>query len=313
MSAPALAISGLAKTYLNPKGTPVTALTDVSLTVEQGEFFSLLGPNGAGKTTLIGILTGLARKSGGTVEVCGIDIDRNSDAARALIGVVPQEMNFNIFEPVRNIVIDQAGYYGIPRAEAEPEADRLLDALGLGNKRDARAETLSGGMKRRLMIARALVHKPKVLLLDEPTAGVDVELRRSMWEFLRELNASGTTILLTTHYLEEAEQLSRRVAVINGGTVIEQGSVKSLLGKLKSSTLHLDTVEPLTEAVMQLLRGTALTRVDEHTLALTVRAGETVNEAFRKLTSIGVQVENVRSTGSRLEEVFLQLIEKPAS
>lgn len=312
MTPPAIKIGGLIKTYPARKGgTPVEALKGVSLTVENGEFFALLGPNGAGKTTLISILTGLATKTGGTVDVCGIDMDKNPDGVRACLGLVPQEFNFNIFETPLNIVVDQAGYYGIPRPEALPKAEQLLKDLGLWEKRDARAEQLSGGMKRRLMIARALVHEPKVLLLDEPTAGVDVELRRSMWEYLRALNESGTTIILTTHYLEEAEQLCRRVAVINGGEIIEQGSVKELLTQLASATFHLDTQEPLTEAMMQLLRGYPFEKIDEQTLALTLKSGETMNEPMRKLTSIGLHVTTMRSTGSRLEELFMQLIEKP--
>lgn len=311
MPTPAISVSTVSKTYPGKGDTAVHALEEVSLSVPQGEFFALLGPNGAGKTTLISILSGLATKTSGLAEICGIDIDQHPERAKSMIGLVPQELNFNIFEKVIDIVTDQAGYYGIPKREAMPEADRLLKELGLWEKRNSKAETLSGGMKRRLMIARALVHKPKVLLLDEPTAGVDVELRRSMWDFLRELNESGTTIVLTTHYLEEAEQLCRRVAVINGGKIIEEGSVKGLLTKLKATTLQLDTVEPLTEAAMQLLRGQPLKRVDEHTLMLTLKAGETANETFRKLSSVGIHVENIRSTGSRLEEVFLQLVEKP--
>jgi ABC-2 type transport system ATP-binding protein len=311
MPTPALSINAISKTYPGKNDTSVHALDEVTLTVPQGEFFALLGPNGAGKTTLISILSGLVNKTSGTAQVCGIDIDRHPDRAKSNIGLVPQELNFNIFEKVIDIIIDQAGYYGIPRHQALPEADRLLKELGLWEKRDMKAETLSGGMKRRLMIARALVHGPKVLLLDEPTAGVDVELRRSMWDFLRALNQSGTTIILTTHYLEEAEQLCRRVAVINGGKIIEEGSVKGLLTKLKSTTLHLDTVEQLTEAAMQLLRGQPMERIDDHTLKLTLKSGETVNESFRKLSSVGIHVENIRSTGSRLEEVFLQLVEKP--
>lgn len=285
------------------------ALKGVSLTIPKGEFFALLGPNGAGKTTLISILAGLGIKTEGDVKVSGISIDDNPDKAKTFIGLVPQEFNFDIFAKVSNIILDQAGFYGIPRAEALPYTEKLLKDLGLWDKRDQPAQALSGGMKRRLMIARALVHKPQILLLDEPTAGVDVELRRQMWDFLRELNASGTTIVLTTHYLEEAEQLCRRVAIINKGEIIEQGSVKRLLSKLHFVTLLLDTVEPLTDAVMLLLRGEPLTREDEHVLKLTLKPGENVNDAFRKLSSVGVLVSNIRTTGSMLEEVFMQLIE----
>lgn len=311
----AIEITDLVKTYTREKpkkGEPTTveALKGVSLSVNQGEFFALLGPNGAGKTTLISILCGLGKKTSGTVEVCGTSLDEDPDTVKSHIGIVPQEMNFSIFEKVIDIVVDQAGYYGLPKKDALPYAEELLKDLGLWEKRNDKAETLSGGMKRRLMIARALVHKPKVLLLDEPTAGVDVELRRSMWEFLKRLNAEGTTILLTTHYLEEAEQLCKRVAIINHGSVIEQGSVKELLSKLQITMLLLDVKEELTEAVMLLLRGEPLERVDEHTLKLTLKPGQAANDAFRKTSSIGLNIMNVRTTGSRLEEVFMQLIEK---
>lgn len=307
---PAIEITGLKKTYKTGKGTSMEALKGVSLSIPKGEFFALLGPNGAGKTTLISILSGLANKTAGDASIGGVSIDKDPDTAKSFIGLVPQEFNFDIFAKISNIVLDQAGFYGIPRAEALPYAEKLLKDLGLWDKKDQQAQALSGGMKRRLMIARALVHKPQILLLDEPTAGVDVELRRQMWDFLRELNASGTTIVLTTHYLEEAEQLCRRVAIINKGEIIEQGSVKELLSKLHFVTLLLDTVEPLSEAAMQLLRGEPFTREDEHVLKLTLKPGEHVNEAFRKLSSVGIKVSNVRTTGSMLEEVFMQLIEK---
>lgn len=301
---PALTITGLKKVY--PKGTE--ALKGVSLTVKQGEFFALLGPNGAGKTTLISILAGLATKTEGEVFVSGYSLDADPEKVKAHIGLVPQEFNFSIFEKVIDIVLDQAGYYGLSREEALPYATEILTKLGLWEKHDKKAETLSGGMKRRLMIARALIHKPSLLLLDEPTAGVDVELRRSMWEFLRELNQSGTTIILTTHYLEEAEELCKQVAIINQGLIIEEGSVKELLTKLNFVTLLLDTSESITEATLALMKGYPLTRVDEQTLKVTLKPGETINEVMRKLTSIGVQVVNVRNSGSRLEEVFMNLI-----
>jgi len=307
---PAIEISGLKKTYVPKEGAPVEALKGVSLSIPQGEFFALLGPNGAGKSSLISVLAGLATKSEGEVRVHGISADADPDTAKSFIGLVPQEFNFDIFAKVIDIVLDQAGYYGIPRTEAMPYAEEILKSLGLWEKKDQAAQALSGGMKRRLMIARALIHKPQVLLLDEPTAGVDVELRRGMWDFLRELNANGTTILLTTHYLEEAEQLCRRVAIINHGDIVEQGSVKDLLSKLHFVTLLLDTVEPLTEAVMLLLKGEPLTREDEHVLKLTLKPGEVMNDAFRKLSSVGVHISNVRTTGSQLEEVFIQLTEK---
>lgn len=307
---PAIEITGLKKRYQTGKNMHMEALKGVSLSIPQGEFFALLGPNGAGKTTLISILSGLALKSEGTVSVQGVSTDTDPDTAKSFIGLVPQEFNFDIFAKVINIVLDQAGFYGIPRAEAMPYAEVLLKELGLWDKKDQQAQALSGGMKRRLMIARALIHKPQILLLDEPTAGVDVELRRQMWDFLRKLNEDGTTIVLTTHYLEEAELLCRRVAIINKGEIIEQGSVKELLSKLHYVTLLLDTVEPVTEALMLLLRGEPFTREDDHILKLTLKPGDTVNDAFRKLSSVGVHVSNVRTTGSMLEEVFMQIIEK---
>lgn len=301
---PALHIEGVKKVYEGK----VEALKGVTLTIPEGQFFGLLGPNGAGKTTLISIISGLALKTEGTVEVSGASLDGASDLARSYVGLVPQEFNCNWFEKVEDIVVNQAGYYGIPEAVARPRAEVLLKDLGLWDKRDTQAMKLSGGMKRRLMIARALIHEPKILLLDEPTAGVDVELRREMWDFLRKLSAGGTTIILTTHYLEEAELLCERIAIINKGAIVEEGSVKELLTKLNFVTLRLDTVEPVYDATMQLLRGYPITKVDEHTLELTLSPGETVNDAFRKLTAIGVQIANIRNTGSRLEELFVRLI-----
>ena len=301
---PAIRVVDVKKTY--PKG--VEALKGVSLTIEQGEFFALLGPNGAGKTTLISIISHLTMKSSGEVSVCGVSVDADPDKTKSFIGLVPQEMNFNIFKKVIDIVVDQAGYYGIPKKQAMVRAEEVLKDLGLWEKRNEQSRTLSGGMKRRLLIARALIHEPKVLLLDEPTAGVDVELRRGMWEFLKKLNEGGTTIVLTTHYLEEAEQLCRRAAIINKGQIIEEGSVKQLLTKLNFVTMQLDTVDPLTEANMQLLKDYPITKVDENTLELTLKPGETVNDTFRKLSSVGIQVANIRNSGSRLEEVFVNLI-----
>lgn len=231
--APALEMTDLRKVYRKSdrSATETEALKGVSLTVPAGEFFALLGPNGAGKTTLIGILAGLVSKTSGTVRVNGVSIDEDPDSVKSSIGLVPQEMNFSIFEKVIDIVLDQAGYYGIPRDQAMPHAQRLLTDLGLWEKRNDKSQALSGGMKRRLMIARGLVHQPKIILLDEPTAGVDVELRRGMWEFLRKLNEEGTTIILTTHYLEEAEQLSRHLAIMNKGTVVEDSPTKELIEK----------------------------------------------------------------------------------
>jgi ABC-2 type transport system ATP-binding protein len=303
---PAIYISDLKKVY----GTKVEALKGVSLTVTQGEFLGLLGPNGAGKSTLISILAGLTLKSSGEVNVCGVSIDKDVDKAKSFIGLVPQEFNFNWFETVEDIILNQAGYYGISRKEALPRAKQLIKSLGLEDKSTTQAMKLSGGMKRRLMIARALIHEPRVLLLDEPTAGVDVELRRGMWEFLRELNEAGTTIVLTTHYLEEAEQLCSEVAIINHGDIIRKGSVKSLLTDLHTVTLLIDTSETIRLAEMELLRDYPLKKVDDATLELTLTHGQTANDAFRKISSIGLQIENIRNTGSRLEEVFINLIEK---
>lgn len=303
---PAIAIEDLRKVY----GTGMEALKGVSLTVPTGEFFALLGPNGAGKTTLISILCGLAVKTSGKVEVNGASIDTDIERAKSYIGLVPQEFNFNWFEKVRDIVTNQAGYYGIPYAEALPRADQLLKDLGLWEKRNDAAQTLSGGMKRRLMIARALIHEPKVLLLDEPTAGVDVELRRGMWEFLRNLNAEGTTIILTTHYLEEAEQLCHSVAIINNGEIIKQGTVKDLLTNLSGVTLLVDIADTIRAAELQLLRGYPVTKLDDTTLEVRLAHGETANDVLRKISSIGLGIVNVRNTSSRLEEVFLALTQK---
>ncbi|MBU2103643.1 ABC transporter ATP-binding protein [Patescibacteria group bacterium] len=311
MATTALKVEDLKKVYAKDgkqKGTE--ALKGVSLEIEKGEFFALLGPNGAGKSTLIGILSGLVLKSSGIAEVAGIDISAHPARAKAHIGLVPQEFNFNIFEKVEDIVIDQAGYYGLTRAEAIPRTEKVLKDLGLWEKRAVKAQALSGGMKRRLMIARALVHEPEILLLDEPTAGVDVELRRGMWDFLRVLNQNGTTIILTTHYLEEAEMLCKRAAIINKGQIIEQGSMKELLTKLNVVSLLLDSAEPITDAALVLLRELQLERVDESTIKLTLKPGQTVNEAIRKIGATGIQIANIRNTGSRLEEVFVNLIEK---
>ncbi len=308
---PALRLENITKTYKGEKGRPGTeALKGVSLVVEDGEFFALLGPNGAGKTSLISILAGLSKKSGGEAEVCGISIDANPELAKSFIGIVPQEFNLNWFETVEDIIVNQAGYYGIPRTEARERMLLLTEQLGLADKRRERSMKLSGGMKRRLMIARALVHEPKVLLLDEPTAGVDVELRRSMWEYLRTLNESGTTIILTTHYLEEAEQLCRRVAIVNKGQVVKEGSVKELLTTLNVVTLTLDLLEAITPAQLALLKKHSVTKQDDMTLELTLNKGMTINDIMRDLTRIGVQVMNIRNNGSRLEEVFVHLVEK---
>ena len=308
--APALEVIDLKKTYQR-KGSPVTeALKGVSLSIPSGEFFGLLGPNGAGKTSLIGVLAGLVAKSSGTVKINGVSIDEDPDTAKSFIGLVPQEFNFSIFEKVEDLVMDQAGYYGISRSEARPVCDQLLKDLGLWEKRAAKAQSLSGGMKRRLLIARALIHKPTILLLDEPTAGVDVELRRGMWEFLQNLSGSGVTIILTTHYLEEAERLAKRVAIINKGMIIEQGTVKELLTKLNYVTLTLDTKEPVKDAALHLLEDMKVKRIDDMTLEFNLSPGQTVNDAVRRLSATGIEIVNIRNAGSRLEEIFVNIIEK---
>src|ERR1700760_697813 len=258
----ALSVRALTKTYKNG----VQALKGVDLDVEQGDFFALLGPNGAGKTTLIGIVTSLVNKSGGTASVFGHDIDRELEVAKTCIGVVPQEMNFNQFETPYTIMVNQAGFYGIPRGEARRRAEIYLQQLSLGDKRNTIARALSGGMKRRLLIARALMHEPKLLILDEPTAGVDIEIRRSMWEFLRGINAQGTTIILTTHYLEEAENLCRNVAIIEGGNIIERDSMANVLRKLQTETFVFNLRDAQTEAPQ--LDGFAVKLADNHTLEI---------------------------------------------
>ena len=310
-SAPAISLKDLKKVYAKDTKQPGTeALKGVSLEIKKGEFFGLLGPNGAGKTSMIAITSGLVVKTSGSVEVMGSAIDTDPVNAKKHIGLVPQEMNFDIFETPFNIVVNQAGYYGIPRHVAIPRAEQVLKDLGLDDKKNQASQKLSGGMKRRLLIARALIHEPKILLLDEPTAGVDVELRRGMWEYLRKLNDAGTTIVLTTHYLEEAEQLCSRIAIVNKGQIIEQGSVKELISKLNYVTLILDTVEPVTPAQLALMRDLKIKSIDETTLELSLKPGDTVNDAIRLMTKIGIQIANIRNSGSRLEEVFVNLIEK---
>ncbi len=302
----ALKIEGLEKTY----ATGTKALHGVSLSIEEGDFFALLGPNGAGKTTLIGIVTGLVTKTGGKVYVHGVDIDTNHEKAKTYIGVVPQEINLDIFAKVENIILDQAGYYGIPRSEAIPRAEELLRALGLFEKRHAQAKDLSGGMKRRLMIARALVHKPRFLILDEPTAGVDVELRRGMWEYLQKINREGTTILLTTHYLEEAEQLCKNVAIINKGGIIAQGTMKEILSHLKTETVLLDLVKPVSDGALRDLASYRAKKVDDTTISIEIGEGRGISEAILSLHANGFMVQGVRAQSGKLEEVFVRLTQE---
>lgn len=300
----ALSLHNLCKTY--PNG--FEALKDVSLDVQQGDFFALLGPNGAGKSTTIGIISSLVNKTSGKVSVFGHDIDTRLEDAKACIGLVPQEFNFNIFEPVFEIVVNQAGYYGIERHKAIPRAERYLKKLGLWDKRHSMARELSGGMKRRLMIARALVHEPKLLILDEPTAGVDIEIRRSMWDFLREINANGTTIILTTHYLEEAENLCRNIAIIDKGELIENTSTKHLINQLHMETFVLDLAKPLT--LLPELPEHSITQLDETTLEVVICKGQSINQLFRDLSQHNIDILSMRNKSNRLEELFLHLVEQ---
>ncbi|MFM5009178.1 ABC transporter ATP-binding protein [Aeromonas sp. R9-2] len=299
----ALEISGLKKTYQGG----VEALKGIDLTVRQGDFFALLGPNGAGKSTTIGVISSLVNKSAGKVKVFGYDIDSDLEQAKAQLGLVPQEFNFSQFEKVIQIVTHQAGFYGVPKAEAKIRAEKYLRQLDLWEKRDVPARTLSGGMKRRLMIARALMHEPKLLILDEPTAGVDIEIRRSMWTFLKDLNEQGVTIILTTHYLEEAEMLCRNIGIIDKGRLIENTSMKNLLGKLGRETFLLD-----------LAPGSAVPEVpefngrmqDERTLEVELDKSQSLNSLFEQLSHQQVQVVSMRNKANRLEELFVNLVEE---
>jgi len=299
----ALSIRGLTKVYRNG----VQALKGVDLDVAQGDFFALLGPNGAGKTTLIGIITSLVNKTAGTATVFGFDIDRQLERAKSCIGIVPQELNFNQFESPLTIVINQAGFYGIPRPVARERAEKYLRQLQLWDKRNGAARGLSGGMKRRLMIARALMHEPRLLILDEPTAGVDIEIRRSMWEFLQEINARGTTIILTTHYLEEAESLCRDIAIIDKGTIIERDRMGNLLRRLHTETFVLNLRAPL--IALPQVAGFALTRVDDQEIEAEVSKEQTLNDLFAQLSASGVEVVSMRNKVNRLEEIFMRLVD----
>jgi ABC-2 type transport system ATP-binding protein len=303
----ALSVRGLTKTYKNG----VQALKGIDLEVEQGDFFALLGPNGAGKTTLIGIMTSLVTKTGGDVVVFGHDIDRELEAAKACIGVVPQELNFNMFESPETIVVNQAGFYGIPRDEARRRAEQYLKQLQIWDKRDKASRSLSGGMKRRLMIARALMHEPRLLILDEPTAGVDIEIRRSMWDFLRDINRRGTTIILTTHYLEEAETLCRNIAIIDGGRIVERDRMSSLLRRLHTETFVLNSSAPLAAAPR--LEGYPVRLTDDHTLEVEVSNEQNLNDLFGRLSQLGIEVVSMRNKVNRLEEIFMRLVDKGAA
>ena len=298
----ALELSRLTKTYSGG----VQALKGIDLNVEAGDFYALLGPNGAGKSTTIGIISSLVNKSGGSVHVFGHDLEKDMVNAKRQLGLVPQEFNFNPFETVLQIVVNQAGYYGVERREAQQRAEKYLTQLDLWGKRNERARMLSGGMKRRLMIARALMHEPKLLILDEPTAGVDIELRRSMWTFLKELNEKGTTIILTTHYLEEAEMLCRNIGIIQSGELVENTSMKGLLAKLQSETFILDLAPG---SALPPLEGFQYRLVDASTLEVEVMREQGLNSVFSQLSAQGVQVLSMRNKANRLEELFVSLVQ----
>lgn len=304
MAEPALSIRGLTKVY----GNGFHALKGIDLDVPQGDFFALLGPNGAGKSTTLGIVSSLVQKTAGRVSVFGIDIDRDFARAKYHLGVVPQEFNFNQFEKVEDIIHAQAGYYGMPLREAKPRAETLLKDLGLWDKRKGSARMLSGGMKRRLMIARALMHRPKLLILDEPTAGVDIELRRSMWDYMRRINREeGTTIILTTHYLEEAESLCRNIAIINHGEIVQNTSVRELLAQLDTEIFLLDLARPVD--TLPRLEGFEIQQVEGSQLAVSVKRGQRLNDAFSQLTEQGLEVVSMRNRANRLEEMFVSMVE----
>ncbi|WP_116475720.1 ABC transporter ATP-binding protein [Zobellella maritima] len=299
----ALEIDGLRKTYAGG----VEALKGIDLAVNQGDFYALLGPNGAGKSTTIGIISSLVNKTAGKVRVFGFDIDTQLEQAKTQIGLVPQEFNFNQFEKVGQIVINQAGLYGVERKEAKVRAERYLKQLDLWEKRDMPARTLSGGMKRRLMIARALMHEPRLLILDEPTAGVDIEIRRAMWDFLKEINEQGITIILTTHYLEEAEMLCRNIGIIDKGRLVENTSMKGLLGKLNVETFILDLA---TDSREPFLSGFNWQLLDGHTLEVEVKKEQGLNGVFAQLNDQGIRVLSMRNKANRLEELFVTLVEQ---
>ena len=299
----ALQITDLRKTYENGN----QALKGIDLSVDAGDYYALLRPNGAGKTTAIGIITSLVNKSGGEVEVFGHNIDREIEAAKSCIGLVPQEINLNLWEKIHNIVMTQAGYYGLSHKLALERTEKYLRALRLWDRRNDNARSLSGGMKRRLMIARALVHEPRLLILDEPTAGVDIEIRRSMWNFLRDINAAGTTIILTTHYLEEAESLCRRVAIIDEGQIIEDARMSDVLRKLQRELFVLSLSEQLDEAPK--LPGFDAWVREDRELEVAIGKGHTLNELFAELSRQGIQVISLRNKTNRLEELFMRLVD----
>lgn len=302
-TAPALVVDNLRKTY----GNGVEALKGISLTVQPGDFFALLGPNGAGKSTLIGILSSLVNSTSGDAQVFGVSVNRQRSAAMRLIGLVPQEINFNQFEKPFDICVNEAGFYGIPRKIAAERAEKYLNELRLWDKAQMQARTLSGGMKRRLMIARAMMNEPKLLILDEPTAGVDIEIRRSMWQFVSGINAAGTTVILTTHYLEEAESLCRNIAIIDHGAIIKNTSMKRLLATLDVETFVLDVAAMPGE--LPTLPNITLRRRDEHTLEAEMARSHDLNSLFATLSTHGIMVTSMRNKTNRLEELFVRLVE----
>ncbi|QQP94868.1 ABC transporter ATP-binding protein [Lysobacter enzymogenes] len=305
---PALRVRDLRKTYDNN----VQALKGVSLDVAEGDFFALLGPNGAGKSTLIGIVSSLVNLSDGSVEIFGTDLQRRRDAAMRLIGLVPQEINFNMFEKPLDILVNYAGFYGVPRAQALARAEEELKRAQLWDKADKMSRTLSGGMKRRLMIARAMMTRPRLLILDEPTAGVDIEIRRGMWKTLREINAAGTTIILTTHYLEEAESLCRNLAIIDQGRIVQQGPMKALLAMLDVEGFLLD-IDGVLPAALPQIEGATLLAADDHTLDLEMPRAMDLNRVFAALGEAGIRVRSMRTKSNRLEELFVRMIAPPSA
>jgi ABC-2 type transport system ATP-binding protein len=298
----ALSVRQLTKVYSNG----IAALKGIDLDVKEGDFFALLGKNGAGKSTTIGIICSLVNKTSGQVNVFGYDMDTQLSEAKSLIGVVPQEMNFNMFEKLSHILLNQAGYYGIPRKVAHDRMEKYLQKMGLWEMRNQPAMRLSGGMKRRLMIARALMNEPKLLILDEPTAGVDIELRHTLWHFLRERNAEGTTIILTTHYLEEAEQLCKHVAIIDHGEIIENTNMKTLINQVNIQTLVLDLANPLSQSLD--LDGFVHRLIDDSTLEIEIHRGQTINDLFRLLSAKELSILSLRNKTNRLEELFMRLV-----
>lgn len=298
----ALEISNLKKTY----ASGVEALKGISLSVEEGDFYALLGPNGAGKSTTIGIVSSLVTKSDGNVSIFGTDIDQDFAEAKRKLGVVAQEMNFSPFEKVLDIVVTQSGFYGIPKKVALARAEEVLHKLGLWEKKDLQSRTLSGGLKRRLMIAKSLIHQPRLLILDEPTAGVDIELRRGMWDFIRDLNKNGTTVILTTHYLEEAEQLCKNIAIIDKGLIVENTSMKDLLKKLDMQTFILDLEANLD--TLPVFDDYIVNQIDPSTLRVALNRDQSLNAFFQNLSKLNIQVKSLRNEANRLEELFLQII-----